>query len=131
MSYYVGTGKTKALITNDLENVKAYIDKLLPGARAILEREAREVYQYAWQRWPIDTGTSRAGLSWGVLIAPDASFIRGFVMNNVDYARYIKSSQVRTGTGHAMTELLRKPIAERTDTITAELGPALRRAMED
>jgi hypothetical protein len=29
-----------------------------------------------------------------------------------------------------MTELLRKPVAERADTIAAELGPLLKTAME-
>lgn len=130
MSYYVGTGKSKALIQNDLEDIQGTIDKLLPGARRVLEREAREVYDYAWQRWPVRTGVSRAGLTWGVLIAPDLSMMRGFVANDVDYARFIKSPQVKTGTGHAMTELLRKPVAERADTIAAELGPLLKTAME-
>lgn len=128
--YYVGTGKSKVAIDNDLEDVQAYIDRLLPGARAVLEREARAVYQDAWTKWPVDTGTSKAALSWGVLIAPDVSSIRGFVINTADYARYIKSNQVRTGTGHALTELLRKPMVQRADMIATELGPALKAAME-
>ena len=131
MSYYIQDARTKVEIQNDLEDVKATIDKLLPGARRLLETEARAVHDAARARWPVRTGESRDGLYWGVAVASDLSFIRGFVSNSVDYAFYVKSAKVNSGTNHAATELIRKPMDARTGYIVATLGPALEAAMEE
>lgn len=123
---YVGTGGIKVeLDTHAAERVRRLVDQFAPGIRAALEREAKAVYDDAREAWPVRTGVSRDGLRWGVVVAPDLSSITGRVWDSVSYAMYIKSPKIRTGTGSAFVELLRKPIAVRTKTLVVELRNAV------
>ncbi len=118
MSFFVGQGQIRAEVTNGLEaQLSKVLEQLAPGARAVLEANAREVFEAAKARWPVATGESRDGLYWGVQVTPDLSSMRGFVADDVDHAIYVKSFKGGLGGKYAMVELLRKPVFERAQAV--------------
>jgi hypothetical protein len=129
---YVGTGGVRAEVDTPFgDDVGRLIDRVIPGAREVLQRNADEVLAEARARWPVDTGASRDGLHGGVQVAPDLSSIRGFVANSVPHAIYVMSWKGGLGGRSAMVELLRKPMNARTSAVVTEVGGAIKRVTDD
>lgn len=103
--------------------VRQAIDITMPGMVDKLEETASALEANARASWPVKTGTSRAALTSDVRLAPDYSSIRARVACEVDYARYIVSPRIKSGSGSAFVELLRKP--------TEAAGAALAEELKD
>lgn len=124
--FRVGTGSIQAEVDVDTEALlRDVVDRSAPGVREALERAASDVYESARARWPVRTGRSRDGLEWVIVVAPDLSSIRASVINDVEYARYIKARNLQGKS--AFVELLQKPIRARTDKLVSEIGPVIGR----
>lgn len=123
-------GDSRATVTMDDAFdalVRQAIDVTLPGMVGKLEETASALEANARAAWPVKTGTSKAALTSDVRLAPDYSSIRARVACEVDYARYIVSPRIKSGSGSAFVELLRKP----TEAAGAALAEELKQVMSD
>lgn len=115
----VGSGAVRAAVDLPTEALARQILAAgAPGVAEAVERAADRIVAEARERWPVRTGRSRAGLEAVVVVDPGLTTIRGTVVNEVEYARFVKDKQDRS----AMTELLAKPIRAATPALIAEIG---------
>lgn len=126
-----GSGGVTVEMSDDFSVlIRRAMDDALPGVYDRLEQAVDRVYTQAVERAPVDTGTFRASIKKELVVSPDYSMIRGRVMSDLDYARYIRSPAKLPGTGSAFVELFRKPMDAEGDALIADVGDVLRRAME-
>jgi hypothetical protein len=106
--------------------VRRAAEATFPGMVEKLEGATAGVFDFAHANWPVRTGRSKAALGREVRVAPDWSAMRGRVFDDAPYAKFIKSPQIRTGSGSAFVDLLRKP----TETAGLKLANDLRDTIE-
>ncbi len=117
-------GDSRATVTMDdaFEGlVRQALDETLPGMVDRLEQTASDLEANAVARWPVKTGRSKAALTSEVRVAPDYSNIRARVACEVDYAKYIVSPRIKSGSGSAFVELLKKPTEAAGKALAEEL----------
>lgn len=98
-----------------------------PVTRAALDEAIEKVYNDAVARWPVKTGTSRAGLDYGIMFTSLDS-LRGYVRNDVGYAKYIRTRGLPK-TGSAFVELMRKPMQEEAKRLAFVLSDEIAAAV--
>jgi hypothetical protein len=117
-------GDSRATVTmNDAFEalVRQAIDGTFPGMVDKMERAAADLEAAASAKWPVATGRSKAALTSEVRLAPDYSSIRARVACEADYARYIVSLKIKSGSGSAFVELLRKPTEAAASALAEDL----------
>lgn len=74
------TDKTGILLSNA-------IDKIYPGIVESIETASKEIYDFAFENWPVRSGLSKKLLEWGTLI--NDKEVRSFVLSKANYTKYI------------------------------------------
>ena len=98
--------------------VRRALHKAVPGVVDRITIETAEVYRVAKGLWPEKTGRSRAGLRQEVLVGIDN--VRGRIMNDVDYAYYVRP-KVFYGSTTAWAEYVQRPMREAATRIAIQL----------
>ncbi len=121
-----GSGAVSVTLDNGFEElIRLALDKTIPGIVAKMEQVADSLEENARSKWPVRTGKSRDGLRSEVRVAPGFTSVRARLVNDVPYARFIKSPRVRTGTGSAYVELMRRPTEAAAVALAEELKPII------
>jgi hypothetical protein len=107
--------------------VRRALDKAAPGVVDRITIETAEVYRVAKGLWPEKTGRSRAGLRQEVLVGIDN--VRGRIMNDVDYAYYVRP-KVFYGSTTAWSEYVQRPMREAADKLAIDLPKLVRSSLE-
>jgi len=122
----LGRGSVSMVLDNGFEALlRLALDRTIPGIVDRMEKARNDLSTQAYNGWPVRSGVSKAGLKSEVRVAPDYSSIKVRLYNDVPYAKYIKSSKVKTGTGSAFVELMRRPTEKAGQEIAAELRPII------
>ncbi|MCB9681837.1 MAG: hypothetical protein H6733_10220 [Alphaproteobacteria bacterium] len=125
----LGSAKSGVVLSDDLSGyVRDVVDRLVPGTRQQLEEAAEKIATGAAAAWPVGRDRGRRPHSaelfeTGLRIDKDGT-VAAFVRNTADYAFYVRSSQVGSGSAkkHAWTEIVRKPAQAQASALAAELG---------
>lgn len=121
-------GDSRATVTMDgaFEGlVRAALDETVPGMLSKMEATAAALEADAAAKWPVRTGKSKAALTSEVRVAPDYGSIRARIACEADYARYIISSKIKSGSGSAFVELLRRPTEAAGKVLAEDLKQVL------
>jgi hypothetical protein len=102
------------------------IERLIPGAIALLEAEIREVHAIARSEWPIKTGKSSAGLK--VFTEIRGEELRVGIENSVPYAVWVRPKEW-FGSTTAWQRLVRGRVVIVNREISKKLGPVIIEAM--
>lgn len=111
-----------ASLDNGVERIyRRAIERVAPGLLDRLERELDDLEAGARDDWPVKTGFSRGRLRSLVLVSPDHTKLRGTLLNDAPYARFIKGRKL-PGSGSAFVELMRKPLRARKAALAQVFG---------
>lgn len=125
-----GTGSTTVTMDDEFEAlVRRAVDEMLPGMTERLEATAARLESDARARWPVRTGQSRDALGHEVRVAQDFGSIRARVYCSADYAKFIVSAKIRSGSGSAFVELMRRPTEAAALVLADELRTVTSRAL--
>ncbi len=115
-----GSGSVSVTMDDAFEDlVRTALDRTFPGMLRKVELATEAVFDLAFAAWPVKSGVSRASLGWEVRLSPDLRSIRGRLFNTAKYAKFIRSAKIKTGSGSAYVELMRRP-TERAGLALAE-----------
>lgn len=121
-------GSVSIAMDDTLERlVRRALDEAAPGVVDRITAETAEVHRLAVSRWPVDTGRSKAGLREEIIVSPDS--VRGRIMNDVEYAPYVRPRWTYNTTT-AWSVLVQRPMRAAAERLVKTLGPVLRRALE-
>lgn len=122
-------GNVTVELQGDLEKLAlAVVDKVLPGVRAEMEANARDILASAKGEWPEKTGMSRGGLKMVTEIRDDAVLVK--IENAVPYAIWVRP-KAWFGTTTAWQRLVRTPMRAAAKDIAKTVGKVIVAAMKD
>lgn len=122
-------GKVTVELTGDLEKLALQVvDRALPGVRAEMEANARDILATAKGEWPELTGRSRAGLQMVTEIRDDAVLVK--IENAVPYAVWVRP-RAWFGVTTAWQRLVRQPMFIAAKGIGKLVGKVVLAAMRD
>jgi hypothetical protein len=125
MALTVRQGGVTVTLDSGLEKLaRTAIEESLPGGLALMEREAAEVADFAYDEWPVESGKSRAGLEMRTVIDVGRSTATVEIRNDVEYAPYIKP-KVWHGAYTAWQKLVRGPMTALRKELIDKLGPQI------
>lgn len=125
----LGAGAVSVVVDEAFDALlRRALNQTVPGIADRLEETADGLYQQAFAAWPVRTGRSRAGLAREVRVAPDLSSVRARLLNDVDYAKFIRSNRI-SGSGSAFVELMRRPTEEAARDLAEDLRPIIERTL--
>lgn len=125
-----GSGSVTVEMSDTLDRLaREAIDRVQPGLIAELTRTAQQVHANAVRRWPVRTGTSRAGLTWYLAISEGGTEIRAVVSTGgVPYTWYIRPQTLYNGnTG--WNEWVQRPMRAAGPELAKVLGPIISRQL--
>ena len=129
MAIRYGTGKHSIEIDDGIEKmIRRVIDDAFPGVADAIERTTDELYQDAFDAWPVKSGRSKAALTQTLTI--DGDTIRRTVLNpakkagGFPYVFAIRTKQ-QDGDENLWGLLIRKPGRKAGELLAEELGPVL------
>ena len=131
MKLKFGSGAIRLDMDDTLERMmRAAAERVAPGVLDRIDTAVTRIEAEATRRWPVKTGKSRDGLASHTIITPDGDHIRGTVMNDVFYARYVKSFKNSLNGKSAMVTLLMKPIQAEAKLLAEDLGKIATKAIK-
>lgn len=123
----IGRGSMSVTLDDGMDRfVRAALERSAPATLRVLEREGEQLFDDAYARWPVKSGRSRAGLTWGLRL-PDANTVEVFLSNSVEYVYYIRT--LYPGGQHVWTDLVVKPTRKAARKIAEELAEEIANAI--
>ncbi len=122
MSMVVGRGMAQIKLDDGLAaNVRQMLARLAPGTLQRMEQEGNAVADEAYNRWPVDSGRSRAALE--VVTRINRRSVDVTIQNRVDYVKFIRFRRKLSGDGGKAVwqTLVVKPAKERTPLLVRDL----------
>lgn len=103
------------------------LDKAAPGVVDRITIETAEVYRLGEARWPVKTGRSRRGLRHDILVGTDN--VRGRIINDVDYAYYVRPKFLY-GSTTAWAAFIQRPMRQAANRLAIALPKLVRTSLE-
>ena len=123
-----GSGSVSAEMSDRLEEIaRAAIREASPGALEAIEGSMAPILRSAQAEWPVDTGRSRNGLRFEVLLSTND--VRGRIVGDAPYTRWVRPRKW-FGARTAWNETVAKPVKAAVREIVKTIGDRLVAAME-
>lgn len=122
----VGRGLAQIKLDDGVaQTVRRALERLAPGTLRRIEREANEIADEAYNRWPVDSGRSREALR--VVTILNRRSIDVTIQDPVDYVKFIKFRRKLSGDGGkpVWQTLVARPAKERTPKLVEDLQAEL------
>lgn len=116
-----GSGGVRIEMDDTLDRIyRRVLDRVAPKVVDRIEDATAEVFDGAVIDSPVRTGQFRRGFRQFVTVSPDHTQIRGTIVNDVIYARYVRANNL--GGKSPIVELVRKPMRAKARELAVVLA---------